>query len=301
MSRKCTMCGANKRETDFYVSYSILNKATKRMSICKDCALSIFNANLEKYNDAKIALYNTCQMLDVYYSNSLYEAALQQSLDNNNNIFAIYMQKVNSLIQYKDKTFADSDIFNVKNDNLDTQSYELIEKWGEGYTQDQYRKLEKFYQDMYNSFHIDTPTHRQLLKFICILNLKMEECLQNGDTAGFAKLSQQYETMMRSAKFRPIDRVSADVASGMRTFSQIFEEVEKRGFVEPDKIQVEQDIVDKEIMYKLNYIRKLLNLQKLTTPPPDTPKVDGSNEVVDDVQVNITKDTEIESDEDGLV
>lgn len=292
------MCGANKRETDFYVSYSILNKATKRMSICKNCALSIFNANLEKYNDTKIAIYNTCQILDVYYSNSLYEAVLQQSLDSNANIFGIYMQKVNSLVQYKDKTFADSDIFNVKNDNLDTQSYELIEKWGEGYTQDQYRKLEKFYQDMNNAFDISTPTHKQLLIFISKLNLKMDECLENGDIAGFSKLSQQYETMMKSAKFRPLDKVSADVASGIRTFSQIFEEVEKKGFIPPHPIEETQDIVDRTIMYILNYTRKLLNLQRLSQPPIDTPKVDESKDVkIDDIQVDVTTDNEDDGDD----
>ena len=52
-----------------------------------------------------------------------------------------------------------------------------------------------------------------------------------------------------------------------------FEEVEKEGFIKPVNYVEEQDIVDKTIMYILNYTIKLLGQTTMQKPPPDTPRV----------------------------
>lgn len=150
---------------------------------------------------------------------------------------------------------------------------EIIVKWGEGYSKDEYIKLEKFYQDMFISHEISTPQHKELLKFMCILNLKMHNCLEQNDIGGFSKLHEQYQKILQSSGFRPIDKTAADGGHGIRTFSQIFAEVEKNGFIKPIPVEENQDIVDKTIMYMLNYQLKLLNMQQLIEPPLDTPKV----------------------------
>lgn len=292
MSEKCYMCDDPKAE--HYNSFSSLCRATGKSHICKKCTLEIYQYYLNKYNDVKSAIYYSCRKLDYYFDALLVTVAEQQSKEKNSNIFALYITKINSLGQYKGKCFDDSLPFITVTDSANKNSIELIEKWGENYDASQLLRLEKFYKDMCDAYDISTPSHKQLLKFICKLNLKMDKCLEENDTTGFAKLSAQYETMMKSAKFRPLDKITADAQTGIRTFSQIFEEVEKKGFINPMPIEENQDIVDKTIMYILNYTRKLVGVQKLSSPPIDTPDVDDANNSTnfENIIVDTTRDDE---------
>jgi hypothetical protein len=104
----------------------------------------------------------------------------------------------------------------------------------------------------------------------------MDKALTEGDYAGYEKLSRQFTELQKSSGFRPIDRKSSDEAHGIKSFSQIFAEVESNGYVEPLNVDdVEnQDIVDRSIQYILNYTRKVLGMEKLSEPPSDTPKIE---------------------------
>ena len=291
LTDKCYMC--NDQKADHYNSFSPLCRSTGKAHICKKCTLELYQYYLSKYNDIKTAIYYSCRKMDYYFNSSLVGVAEQQSEEKGSNIFASYITKINSLSQYKNKSFDDSSPYVVSTDISNQNSLELIEKWGENYDTTQLGRLEKFYKDMCDSYDISTPSHKQLLKFICKLNLKMDKCLEDDDTIGFAKLAPQYETMTKSAKFRPLDKVSADTRTGIRTFSQIFEEVEKHGFINPTPIEEHQDIVDKTIMYVLNYTRKLVGVQKLSSPPLDTPKINGDSIIdIDSIEVDTTQDVE---------
>ena len=58
-----------------------------------------------------------------------------------------------------------------------------------------------------------------------------------------------------------------------RSFSQIFEKIEKEGYIKPAPVDVKQDIVDRTIQYLMNYTLRLLDKQVLPKPPADTPKI----------------------------
>ena len=94
---------------------------------------------------------------------------------------------------------------------------------------------------------------------------------------GFAKVHTEYQKLLQSSGLRPIDKIGGAEAAGIRSFGQIYEELEKDGFIKPELIEESQDIVDRTIQYILNYTLKLLNKEVLTEPPLDTPKVDGSD------------------------
>ena len=125
--------------------------------------------------------------------------------------------------------------------------------------------------------NIVTPQHIKALIMMCKMQLKMDIFLENDDMASFEKLHRQYQALLQSSGLRPIDKVGGDEATGMRSFSAIFEEVEKDGFIEPIPIKAKQDIVDKTIMYIMNYTLRLLNQTILIEPPIDTPKVGDYN------------------------
>ena len=125
---KCLCCGEDKRadeakkgiENDFYKSHSKIHLGCNSfMPICKDCLEHIY-ANLEselsaaikkagievaEYYIEKKVIERICLMNDIYYNDSLFEAALKHS--SNNTMLSAYMKVVN-LIQYKKKTYEDS-------------------------------------------------------------------------------------------------------------------------------------------------------------------------------------------------
>jgi hypothetical protein len=107
------------------------------------------------------------------------------------------------------------------------------------------------------------------------LNILVDRALKDQDWKTFETLNKQLTSVLKDAGFRPIDRVSGSESSGIRSFSQIFEEVEKDGFIVPAPLDVHQDIVDRTIMYLVNYQRKLLNMGALDSPPDDTPDSEG--------------------------
>ncbi len=149
---------------------------------------------------------------------------------------------------------------------------EIRHKW-KGYSDEEVLELEKFYEEMITTHEINTPQHLEILKTICLLNLKMRTCLDNNDPVSFAKYHTQYTKSLEMSGFRPIDKTAADDSKGVRTFSQIFKEVEKRGFIKPDsRTLIDQDLLDATILYIANYTRKLLGIKKLERAPQDTPK-----------------------------
>lgn len=125
---KCLCCGEDKRadeskkgiENDFYKSHSKLHSGCNGfIPICKDCMENLYD-NLEfelsaaikkagievaEYYIEKKVIERICLMNDIYYNDSLFEAALKHS--SNNTMLSAYM-KVANLIQYKKKTYEDS-------------------------------------------------------------------------------------------------------------------------------------------------------------------------------------------------
>src|SRR5690606_3912051 len=197
-----------------------------------------------------------------------------------------YLGKINSLHQYKGKTFANSDgIDGVGNIDLSSinppdeiksntgkiikYSDELVDKWGTGYSKKEYLQLEKFYQDMMATHEIYTPTHIDMLKQLAYLSVDRDRLRRNGEWTDYSKISKTYEEMMKSAGFRPIDRKGIEDATGIRSFSQIWEEVEKRGFRKPPPIEFDEDIVDGIIIALANYYHRIVGKEILTEVPQE--------------------------------
>lgn len=271
----CMKCGRERVLVNFYASTSAMF-SDQRVPVCKDCLKEMVNP--KDLNTVKTVL----RQIDKPYRVDVWNKAVESPKDT----FGEYMRMISSLPQYKGMTYEDS-VEGVYEVDLPEEEQEeeysfidefrvtpdIVFKWGTGYKPKEYMRLEDLYVRMIESHDISAPQHKELLKIMCVLNLKMEICLEKDDINGFAKLHDQYQKLLQSSGFRPIDRKSGDEATGLKTFSQIFEEVERDGFIEPWEIEEDQDIIDRTIMYLLNYQKKLLHQELLSQPPSDTPKV----------------------------
>jgi hypothetical protein len=292
-SKTCTRCNRTLKMFNFYSSDSELFH-DGYVSLCKQCLKQMTD---ETQLDT---VYRTLQVIDKPFLKNVWKKAKSSK----NNTFGEYMRMISSLHQYRNLTFANSifaneeeryenDEFIVEESEVTDEELEDIEveigtikvtkelkaKWG-SYTNSQIIQMERTYQDMILANDISTPQHRKQLQFYCKLSMLMDKALLENDIGTFEKLSRQFDVLIKSSGFRPIDRKSSDEASGMRNFSTIFQEVERNGFVQPiDVTLVEnQDIVDKTIFYYANYVRKLIGLETLSESPSDTPKLESVND-----------------------
>lgn len=276
-TKLCVSCQKEKTPNSFYSSTSSLFMDGK-VPVCKKCISEQVDEN--DISTVKRIL----RQIDKPFIFSLW----QTSVNSDKDTFGNYMKNINSLPQYRKMTYEDSvdevikedDVFSdgIDESNLDNETIlqfnEMKAKFGAGYKKDEYLRMEKFYNDMMSTHDINSPQHKEMLIEICKVNVQKDRALSENNINDYKKLSDAFKTLIADSGFRPADRVTGSEATGIRTFSQIFEEIEKDGFIVPVPIQEHQDIVDRTIMYILNYQLKLLNMDVLASPPSDTPQVD---------------------------
>ena len=74
-------------------------------------------------------------------------------------------------------------------------------KWGKGYSHSQWVQMEQLYDDMCQSFDIQTAAHKDTLKLICKTSLQANEAIDMHDVETYQKLSKVYDLLMKSGKF----------------------------------------------------------------------------------------------------
>lgn len=281
----CSKCKVEKSlKENYYLAANSLIHSDKRLSICKECLESISDfSNVEIFIDV-------LRQIDRPFIKSDYEDSFAKRKP-----FGEYMRRL-GMPQHKNKTYIDSEFSKELDKHQAKTSKELNKKtnvedvldikitpkmvatWGSGYNENDIFQLQQFFNDMKDANSITTPQHKEQLKLLCKVNLEQNKALEEKRFGEFKTLNQQYNNILRDSGFRPIDKQSGGESIGIRTFSQIWEEVERDGFIEPFPYEERQDIIDKTIMYVSNYTRKLLNMQSLTEAPEDTPQVNEGDD-----------------------
>lgn len=275
--KDCKSCGKSKLLNDYYTSTSIMFDGY--VPICKKCLKEMIDENNIE------SVKTTLQRIDKPFIAKVWKSAEE----NESETVGTYFRMINSLQQYKKSSWADSDfegenetdIYKHKFDDIDDMdeivtdtgviklTKDIAMKFGSGYTNREYLSMEKFYQDMTFSHDINTPQLKKQLIYLCKLQVWMDRALEQGNDTAFKNYNDRYEKILDSSGFKPKDRKNSSEQSGMRSFGMVFEEVEKRGYVEPKPIEERMDMVDIVILEHLNYVRKLLGHERLTDVPED--------------------------------
>lgn len=91
----CTCCGETK-SINFFKSFNPIFKQTQRICVCKKCLENEYQKYLNQFNDGKLALFYLCRKFDIFYANSAYEGALNQSAKMGWSIVSSYLKQINS-------------------------------------------------------------------------------------------------------------------------------------------------------------------------------------------------------------
>jgi hypothetical protein len=163
----------------------------------------------------------------------------------------------------QDKYYNESTIIvqNQMNDLISELTQEdkisLAMKWGAMYKPDEWIMLEKDYTNMTNSFDIQDADTTNTLILICKTNLKMNQCLDNGDIEGYQKLSKVSESLRKSAKFTAAQN-KEQKNDFVDSVGELVAMCEREGFIPRYATDIPQDKIDLTLKDMNTYVNKLV-------------------------------------------
>ena len=130
-------------------------------------------------------------------------------------------------------------------------------KWGKTYRPEEWVQLEKLYNDMMESYDIQTAGHIDTLKKICKTSLKSDQLLDIGDVDGAQKMIKMYDMLMKSGRFTEAQN-KTEKGEAVDSVSELVNICEKQGFIPRYYVDGPQDKVDRVLEDLQKYTRTLV-------------------------------------------
>ena len=258
-------CGREVVETNFYQSKSPFFP-TGKVNICKKCLKEM--VDIDKID----TVYSVMQILDIPFFYDIWEKVVEKKGD----IIGQYIRQANSGInqfsgaRYKDSIFDASGSKKSNDYELSKKKgkYEiegmpfldLENKWGFGYTEEEYYYFEKKYRKLIDSYGEKTSLHTEALLTYIRFRIKEEMATAKGDATNASKWGSMAENASKNAKITVQQLSKSDISGGVDLMPQLFEAVEdKLGIIPTLPYLKEQpyDDADLIIWSILNYSQRL--------------------------------------------
>lgn len=180
-------------------------------------------------------------------------------------------------------------------------------KWGKSYKPEEWLQLEKFYNDMMESYDIQTAGHIDTLKFICKTSLKANQLLDLGDVDGAQKMIKMYDSLMKSGKFTEAQN-KAEKGEAIDSISELVAICEKEGFIPRFYTDGPQDKVDRVLQDLQTYTKTLVveemglgaMIEKAAKQMEEDRKLKESNDGAEDDDQAMEDELFAEKEEDEL-
>ncbi len=160
-------------------------------------------------------------------------------------------------------------------------------KWGNLYKPEEWVKLEQLYNDMMESYDIQTAGHIDTLKLICKTSLKANQLIDIGDVEGYQKMQKAYDSLMRSGKFTAAQN-KAESGEYVDSISELVLICEKDGFIPRYYVEKPADKIDLVLKDMQSYTRNLV-MEEM-----------GLGNMIENALRQIEQDKEKEESEDKL-
>lgn len=130
-------------------------------------------------------------------------------------------------------------------------------KWGKSYKPEEWIALEKLYNDMMDSYDIQSAGHIDTLKMVCKTSMKANQLLDMGDVDGAQKMIKMYDSLMKSGKFTAAQN-KAEKGEYVDCISSLVAMCEADGFIPRYYTDGPQDKVDRTLQDLQTYTRTLI-------------------------------------------
>lgn len=163
-----------------------------------------------------------------------------------------------------DPTTFQEQVLEKINDNNENDSKislnELIDLFGSGFNENEYREMYKKFEILKNNYPLKTEMHKEALITYVKYAFKRDKSISDDDIEAADKWGKLASKQATDAKINPSQLSAADLSDGMTCFSQVSATVEKAQDIIPllnKFIEQPQDRVDYTIWQYVNYCRHL--------------------------------------------
>jgi hypothetical protein len=144
-----------------------------------------------------------------------------------------------------------------------TLTDDIIDRWGDGYTRDQYKAFERKYNHIRKSYSEKTAIHTEALCKYVRFSCMEEIATANGEHQAAKNWGVLAKDAASAAKLQVVQLSASDLSEGLDTFGQVARKVEESIDIIPILPQFKRryvDDVDFTIHMYVNYIRNLQGL-----------------------------------------
>lgn len=210
----CPMCNTwQKAETSFYFDKKY---ATNRYPLCKRCIMRLVEqreSDKDEPNETKESVQRVLQMMDRVYDDAFYEDCVKGALDaakekNRMSPFATYFTSVQSLPQFKGKTWKDSIFGDVDPEATEEDIKEnsrLIKaarkRFGTEYSLADLQYLEMQYEDWVSRYECNTKAQEEIFERLACKKWEISKATKNGLPT--KDLDKTYQELLSTANITP--------------------------------------------------------------------------------------------------
>ena len=227
---------------------------------------------IAKHGKDIIGLYFKNTMLRQNRDKSFADSELDGHIHTNSNIVAIDKNRIKKkYIEDENKTNSQ----NESNDEIPVKlptkntfevTEDMINLFGEGYTKTEYKKMFRKYEEMKQTYVIQTSIHREALVTYVRFKVKEEMATAKGDVVEAQKWYSAAQTAAEQGKLTAKQISKEDLQGGIVNFSDIFAAVEgakERIKIFPEFKYQPKDAADFIIWNYVNYERNLNNMPEV--------------------------------------
>jgi len=249
----CKLAGKEQSNTAFYNTNSQL---MPKYPVCKACVQKTINlSDME-------SVYKVLKDMDILFVKSIWDSVCEKTP---NNPFGIYIRQMNSLPQYRGMSWRDSISLPQSNNNIQNLSEfvatdDIYEKWGFGYSADEYSYFEKKWNKLIDNYGEKTSLHIEGLKTYIRFRVKEEMATAKGDVKDAKDWAALASSAATAAKINVLQLSKSDISGGVELLPQLFEAVESKvGIISilPKLKEQPMDDADLIIWCIINYNRRL--------------------------------------------
>lgn len=305
----CSCCGKeyNTQKGNFPVSNSILYKGNNGyITVCRSCVDKYYLQLIGFYNgDDEQALEHCCSVFDWYYAPEISEIT-KKTMKGTSRVI-LYPSKMGLITfqrkgttyldtlrqKYAEKAITEETITESRETNnsekLQGIEQKTIDFFGANYTPDEYRFLEKEYNDWTSRYPCDTKAKEEIFKNLAIAQVVVRRAQKEGSSKTINEAMRTFQDLLGTANIKP--NQDKEVISDQDTFGTWIKKLENqhpipeaRGeWKDPDGVK---KMVDTFFMGHLSNVLHVNNdmaeaykeeMEKYTVKPPKYDDMDDNS------------------------
>lgn len=323
----CFYCGKEYVETNFYKSYSSFYNNIGKVPYCKQCIEKFYQQYFEQYTNEgcltpeKKAIQRLCMIFDFYYSDNVYNSAMNDRENRSLNIspMGAYM-KMAQLQQHKDKSYENT-ITEAEQENFamasisdlsdeTTVDQKTRDFFGSGFVDEDYKFLKREYDDWTARHECNTKAQEEVIKDICFNRLQNLKALRKGEDT--KDITASFQKMLDAGKLQPKQN-AGDTTADNQTLGTLIDKWENERplpeideeLKDVDKIGTYMDIFYRGHLSKMMGLKNGLSnlytkfMQQYTVNKPEYNDEENSEVLFDAIFGNVSLNSN--EDSEGVV